>query len=142
VPRRIVVLQHVMHGFPGVVIWLPCIHTSHTRPPAPAGCQTCLRASLRTASAPVYMHCCLAQWGIYWFPQVMHLAVRFPAYADYLVPGRVLPSVASRPLWPGIFRADSSRAHAPHRAAAPASMHETESLRRRAHVLESSRRFW
>ena len=25
----------------------------------------------------VYIHCCLAQWGIYWFSRVMHAAVRF-----------------------------------------------------------------
>ena len=33
-----------------------------------------------------------------------------------------------RPLWPGTFRADSSRAHAPHLVAAPACMRETDSL--------------
>ena len=27
--RKCVVLQHVMHGFPGVAIWLSCMHTSH-----------------------------------------------------------------------------------------------------------------
>ena len=25
----------------------------------------------------MYIHCCLAHWGICWFPQVMHAAVRF-----------------------------------------------------------------
>ena len=71
----------------------------------------------------------------------MHAAARFPAYATYLVPGSVLPPVGIRPLWRGTFRADSSRAHAPHRVAAPACMHDTESLRRHAHVPEPSRRF-
>ena len=27
--EKCVVLQHVMHGFPGVAIWLSCMHTSH-----------------------------------------------------------------------------------------------------------------
>ena len=71
----------------------------------------------------------------------MHAAVRFPAYATYLVPGRVLPPVGIRPLWPGTLRADSSRAHAPHRVVAPACMRETESLRRTTHVPEPSGRF-
>ena len=79
----------------------------------------------------MYIHCCLAQWGIYWFSRVMHAAVRFPTYATYLVPGPVLPPVGIRPLWPGTFRADSSRAHAPHRVAAPACMYDAESLRAR-----------
>ena len=50
-----VVFQHVMHGFPGVAIWLSCMHTSHWAP-APAGWQTCLRAFLCTASAPMYVY--------------------------------------------------------------------------------------
>ena len=71
----------------------------------------------------------------------MHAAVRFPAHATYLVPGNVLPPVGIRPVWPGTVRADSSRAHAPHRVADLACMRETESLRRHANVTEPSRRF-
>ena len=88
----------------------------------------------------MYIHCCLAQWGIYWFSRVMHAAVRFSTYATYVVPGSVLPPVGITPLWPGTVRADSSRAHAPHSVAAPSRTHKTKSLRRHAHLPEPSRR--
>ena len=45
-----------------------------------------------------------------------------------------------RPLWPRTVRVDSSRAHAPHRVAAPTRMRETESLRRHTHVPVTYRR--
>ena len=85
----------------------------------------------------MYIRCSRAQRGIHWLPRVMHAAVRVPAYATYLVPGRVLPPVGIRPLWPRTLLVDSSRAHAPHRVAGLARVHETESLRRHAHVPET-----
>ena len=124
----------------------PCtassLHTPATRPPRKRGARhACEHYCAQLLHPYMYIHCCLAQWGIYWFSRVMHAAVRFPAYATYLVPDRVPIPVGIRPLWPGAFRADSSRAHAPHRVAAPACMCDTESLRRHAHVPEPSRRF-
>ena len=121
---------------------LAVMHAHQPRPPRQRGVRhACEHHCAQHLRPCIYMHCCLAQWGIYWFSRVMHAAVRYPAYATYLVPGSVLPPMGMRPLWPGTLRADSSRAHALHRVAAPACMRESESLPRHAHVPEPSRRF-
>ena len=106
------------------------------------------RGTKRHAPVPVrpstggHMHPCMyIPAGIYWFSRVMHAAVKVPAHANYPVPDSVPPPVGIWPLWPGTFRADSSRAHAPHRVSAPARMRETKSLRRHTHVPGPSRRF-
>ena len=80
-----------MHGFSGVAI---CCHacTPATRPQRQRGAgHACEHYCAQCLHPCIYIHCCLAQWDIYWFSRVMHAAVRLPAYATYLGPGCVLP---------------------------------------------------
>lgn len=88
--------------------------TPATRPPAPAGCPTCLGAALCTASAPEYTPATRTSPvdSVGSYPSCTRLSGLRPCQPHVVrVLCRVFPPIGVRPLWPGTFCADCMRRH-------------------------------